>query len=149
MSSDDMIAAMSLAFESTLTKMGFKQTKDAPTPPPTLNAAQDLAAKRAANLAKAREAKAAKAAAAAPVKRARNVKVAPVQVAAAVKPQIQTKTYTTSKGVKGQLVMFGCFSTFVADGDDEKAQTVFDTINMIRGDSTPVIAALRQIGCNV
>jgi hypothetical protein len=57
--------------------------------------------------------------------------------------------YTTSKGVDGKLVKVGVFSAFVPEGDDAKAQAVFDTVNVIRGDKDAVIHALRAIGCNV
>lgn len=57
--------------------------------------------------------------------------------------------YTTSKGVDGKLIKVGVFSAFVPEGDDAKAQAVFDTVNVIRGDKDAVIHALRAIGCNV
>lgn len=41
------------------------------------------------------------------------------------------KPHTTAKGVKGRIVTVGPFSTWIEDGDDDKAQAALDAINLV------------------
>lgn len=145
MSVDDMMAAVALGVESALSKMGFVQAKDAPTPPKPAANADELRGKRLASLAKARAAKQAKAKA----KPAAKAAPAAKQAKPAGKAEWSHEEYTTSKGVDGVIVRVGIFSAFIPNGDADKRKALLDTVNATRVNSDAMTAALRAAGCNL